>query len=226
MKKLAIVDNSLWPEIYNPVKHWTSWIDLPYRAFRAVEGQWPSLEEGYTHLIITGSEASIVDQDPWVIPEIELIREAVKRGLTILGSCYGHQLLALALAGPKSVRRAAQPEIGWIEIEVLKEDELFGPKSKLFVFSSHYDEVYNLDEKQFEIIARSKKCPVQAFRLKGHKVWGIQAHPEIKPGEARKLLTGMLEKNFSSIDLIKEALSSAGRDSGWIKQISLNFARF
>jgi GMP synthase-like glutamine amidotransferase len=223
MKKLAILDNSLWPEIYKPVEHWTSFIKMPYQAFRAVEGYLPDLDEGYTHLIITGSEASIINPDPWLLPEVELVQEAVERGLTIVGSCYGHQLLALALAGRNSIRRAAAPEIGWIEVEILKNDELLGPKQKLYVFSSHYDEVFNLDENYFEIIARSEKCPVQAFRLKGKKVWGIQAHPEINPAQARLLLTGMVQNNFSEIDIIKRALDSPVIDSNWINLISQNF---
>lgn len=223
MKKLAIVDNSLWPDVYNPVEHWSSYLELPYWAFRATEGYLPDLNDGFTHLIITGSEASIVEPDPWVLSEVELIKEAVDRGLIILGSCYGHQLLALALAGPSCVRRAAEPEIGWIEIEILKSDPLLGQKQKVSVFSSHYDEVCNLDEDRFEILARSQNCQVQAFRLKGKNVWGIQAHPEINPENARKLLRGLIQKNFPRNNLIEKALNSKSVDSGWIDLIKKNF---
>ncbi|MCX8160403.1 MAG: type 1 glutamine amidotransferase [Candidatus Saccharicenans sp.] len=223
MKKLAIIDNSLYQEIYNPVEDWTTRIDLPYRSFRAVDGLLPDLEDGYTHLIITGSEASIVNLEPWVLAEAALVKEAVERGLTVLGSCYGHQLLALALAGPGCVRRAERPEIGWAEVEILKSDPLLGPAGRLYVFSSHYDEVYNLDESRFEILARSQHCQVQAFRLKGKNVWGLQAHPEISPASAARLLRGMLERGFSGQELIREALHSTPRDDRWIEVISRNF---
>ncbi|HAR36689.1 MAG TPA: hypothetical protein DCR87_07305 [Acidobacteria bacterium] len=223
MKKLAIIDNSLWPEVYNPVEHWTAYLDLPYRAFRAVEGYLPDLDDGYTHLIVTGSEASIVNVEPWVMAEADLVQEAVERDLVVLGSCYGHQLVALALAGPRSVRRAARPEIGWIEVEILRSDPLLGPARRLHVFSSHYDEVYNLDESRFEILAASQHCPVQAFRLKGKKVWGLQAHPEIDPVSATKLLRGMLDRGFSGTDLINQALDAAPCDDLWIETISRNF---
>ncbi|MBC7348425.1 MAG: gamma-glutamyl-gamma-aminobutyrate hydrolase family protein [Candidatus Aminicenantes bacterium] len=224
MKKLAIIDNSLWPEIYNPVEHWTAYLDLPYRAFRAVEGYLPDLDDGYTHLIVTGSEASIVNMEPWVLAEADLVQEAVERDLAVLGSCYGHQLLALALAGPRSVRRAARPEIGWIEVEILRSDPLLGPAGRLHVFSSHYDEVYNLDESRFEILAASQHCPVQAFRLKGKKVWGLQAHPEIDPVSATKLLRGMRDRGFSATEFIAQALATKPRDDRWIETISRNFA--
>jgi len=225
MKKLAVMDNSLWPEIYDPTSHWTEFIRLPYQAFRAEDGEFPDLDDGFTHLILTGSEASIVNPPAWVEKEVEVVRKAVNKGLAVLGSCFGHQLLVLALAGPSHVRRAAQPEIGWIEVEVLQPDPLFGEKGKLWVFSSHYDEVCDLDEEKFQIIARSQNCQVQAFRLKGQNVWGIQAHPEINPANARRLLTGMLERNFSGWEVIEKALSSSGKDSGWIETISRYFSR-
>ncbi len=223
MKKMAIIDNSLWPEIYNPVEHWTNYIKLPFEAFRAVDGYLPDLSQGYTHLIITGSEASIVDHDPWIASEVELVREAVDRGLVVLGSCYGHQLLALALAGRGCVRRAARPEIGWIEVELLKDDSLLGAVKKLWVFSSHYDEVCNLDPDRFEILAKSQFCEIQAFKLKGKNVWGIQAHPEIDPQSARRLLLGIKDKGFSGLEMIVQALKAEPRDSGWISVISQNF---
>lgn len=223
MKKLAIIDNSLWPDSYNPVEDWTAHLDLPFHSFRAKDGFLPDLDDGYTHLIITGSEASIVDLEPWVLAEADLVKEAVERGLVVLGSCYGHQLLALALAGPGCVRRAERPEIGWGEVEILKPDPLLGPAGRLYVFSSHYDEVHNLDESRFEVLARSRYCQVQAFRLRGKNVWGLQAHPEIGPASATRLLRGMLDKGFSGQELIMEALNSTPRDDRWIEVISRNF---
>lgn len=225
MKKLAIIDNSLWPEIYDPVSHWTEFLSLPYSAFRAERGEFPDLDDGFTHLILTGSEASIVSPPAWVEKEIEVVRKAVEKGLTVLGSCFGHQLLALALAGPAHVRRATRPEIGWIEVEVLHPDPLLGEKGRLRVFSSHYDEVCDLDEERFIVVARSHHCQVQAFRLRGKNVWGLQAHPEINPFNAVKLLRGMLERDFTGREIIEKALVSRPEDSGWIKIISENFSR-
>ncbi len=102
--RLAIVDNSIHPEIYKPVAHWGRHLSVPFEAFTAREGRWPDPGR-FTHLILTGSEASILEPDAWVEDEAGLVREAVGRGLAVLGSCWGHQLLALALAGPGHVAR-------------------------------------------------------------------------------------------------------------------------
>ena len=49
--KVAIVDNSIDPSVYQPVVHWTSFLDVPWQAFRALEGNLPNLNENFTHLI-------------------------------------------------------------------------------------------------------------------------------------------------------------------------------
>jgi GMP synthase-like glutamine amidotransferase len=98
--KEAVLDNSLDPDVYKPVLHWSRWLTEGWTAFRAPEGRFPRLTDGYTHLILTGSEASILKREGWVDAEVDLVRDALAMRVTILGSCYGHQLLALAIGGP------------------------------------------------------------------------------------------------------------------------------
>jgi GMP synthase-like glutamine amidotransferase len=112
---VAIVDNSIDPTIYRPVEHWGRYLDAPWQAYVARNGELPEPAR-FSHIILTGSESSIVDREPWARAEADLVREAVARGSAVLGSCWGHQLLAFALAGEAHVRRAAAPEIGWISV--------------------------------------------------------------------------------------------------------------
>ena len=124
---IAIVDNSIEPEIYSPVGHWSRYLGgRPWRAFVAREGEFPDPAE-FGHIILTGSEASILERDPWVETEAELVRRAAAAGTAVLGSCWGHQLIAYALAGPASVARCPCPEIGWISVRVDKDGDLLGP---------------------------------------------------------------------------------------------------
>jgi len=45
------------------VKHWKSFFDEEWAAFKAKENQFPDLKSGeYTHLILTGSESSILGE--------------------------------------------------------------------------------------------------------------------------------------------------------------------
>jgi len=99
----------------------------------------PSLDR-YSPLILTGSEASITRPEPWYETEAVAIREASRLGMAILGSCFGHQMLAVALSGKEHAAASSTPEVGWIEVEVTEKGELFeGLPNPFHVFAAHYE---------------------------------------------------------------------------------------
>ncbi len=77
--EVAIVDNSVIPEIYRPVEHWSRHLDVPWQAYTAREGSLPD-PSAFSHIILTGSEASILEREPWVDAEAAMVREAVAAG--------------------------------------------------------------------------------------------------------------------------------------------------
>jgi GMP synthase-like glutamine amidotransferase len=219
--RLAIVDNSIVPEIYRPVEHWGPYLGMPWDAFVAREGRFPDVED-YTHIILTGSEASILDREAWVDEEAEFVRRAVAGGSAVLGSCWGHQLIAFALAGEAHIRCLPRPEIGWIPLRVDKASDLLGPAGRPYTFSVHYDEVRDLP-RAFEVLASTEACPVQAFKLAGKPVWGLQCHPEVDIPTGLKFLRDLVERNFKGRDSLLEALREPPRDSGLIHRIVRTF---
>ncbi|MBN1271737.1 MAG: type 1 glutamine amidotransferase [Candidatus Aminicenantes bacterium] len=221
-RKIAIIDNSIDESLYRPTEHWGAYLeDVSWHSFRAKYGKLPVLEK-YTHLLLTGSEASILERDKWVEEEVSLVREAVNRGMAVLGSCYGHQLLALALKGPDSIGRCLEPEIGWYLVTVKENNTLLGEKGVLYSFSIHFDEVVSLDD-SFQILAETEKCRIQAFQLTGKPVWGLQIHPEINPVQAREILQFLSERQTGQNDLYTRALAMNPLDSGIINQIIKTF---
>jgi GMP synthase-like glutamine amidotransferase len=216
--RVAIVDNSIAPSVYRPVEHWAAFLQVPFTSFRAPEGCLPDLKKDFTHIILTGSEASIMEREGWVDAEVESVQEALSRNLPILGSCYGHQLLALAMRGPARVRRALRPEIGWYPIDIPARCGLLGKEGIIYAFSSHFDEVIGLDE-DFRVLASSPNCPVQAFELKGRPVWGVQFHPEIDIPAAREFLSRLVDLGSETSSLFKQALGMKPQDSGLIRRI-------
>lgn len=223
--RIAVIDNAIDTDVYKPVEHWAQFLSAPWEAFRAPEGRLPGTISDFTHVILTGSEGSILDREPWVEAEILLTKTAFDKGLSILGSCYGHQLLALALAGTAHIGRCPAPEIGWLPLEILADSPLLGGPRSVYAFSHHFDEVRDLPP-GFTTLARSEACAVQAFGVEGRNVWGLQMHPEIDVPSAIGFMRDLIVTNSKSRELDIEALDAAPRDSGLIYGIVNNFIRF
>jgi GMP synthase (glutamine-hydrolysing) len=179
----------------------------------------PKSIDQYDRIILLGSEASIIDEQDWLKPEIDIIQNSVEDGIPLLGICFGHQIIVHTLLGNEYVRRRPNPEIGWPEICVLREDKLFqGISSCFFSFSFHFDEVINSAD--LEILANSNECNIQAYKIKNKAVWGIQFHPEINIETGIQIL-----REEASVFGLKnvEALISKAYDSNVGSQILHNF---
>jgi GMP synthase (glutamine-hydrolysing) len=130
----------------------------------------------YDALAVFGGGMNVHETDrlPWLAGEIELLRDALVRGMPVLGVCLGSQLLARA-AGAE-VRRAAEPEIGWLEVErSTADDPVLGALPERFTAYQWHSYGFDLPAGAVEL-ARSRVCP-QAFRL--GSAWAVQFHPEV-----------------------------------------------
>jgi GMP synthase (glutamine-hydrolysing) len=151
---------------------------LRYVNFGREPRQRPALDR-YEALIVLGGpmNSDQIDTYPNLITEVEIIREAVSRGMSVLGICLGAQLLAKALGG--SVARNEVREIGWYDVKVTaagRDDPVlstFAPRQE--VFQWHEDGI-SLPPGA-ELLASSPASPVQAFRF-GEHAYGFQFHLE------------------------------------------------
>ena len=134
----------------------------------------------YDALIFMGGPMSINDDLPYLRREEEYIRQAIGRGIPVLGVCLGSQLIAHALGA--EVRRNAVKEIGWFEVELTDT----GRSDPLFQAFRSPEPVFHWHGETFELppgaklLASSERCRNQAFRL-GTTVYGVQFHLEITP---------------------------------------------
>ncbi len=145
---------------------------------RAPQEDLPTRLTHYDRVIVSGSVTSANDDAPWIERLQGALKLWVDRGTPVLGVCYGHQMIARTLGGKSAVRRAAEPEFGWTEIQVSETDPLFSGLPRTFhSYSSHYDEVCELAP-GMKRLASSEICQVQAFAVSEKPIWGIQFHPE------------------------------------------------
>ena len=193
--RVLIFDNSLNRPVYQPVSQWRRYLHgAPVDAVHMpTVRETPSLD-GYTHIIITGSTASLVDPPEWAKAEADLVREAQRRGLAILGSCFGYQMLAYALSGPAHVAPAKVAEIGWVAVQMSEDDPLFiGLPEPWHAFAWHDDEVVDLPP-PWRILGSTSSCEAAVIRYGDEPIWGIQLHPEYTPCEAKTLM--LLQRLF------------------------------
>ena len=137
------------------------------------------LPEAAAGVVVTGSAAMVTDPDPWIAACARWLAAVVARGVPVLGICFGHQLLAVALGGvvddnPRGI------EVGTVTTRLTPEarrDPLFAPwPPTLAVQVSHRQSVLALPTGAVPLAA-SRRDPHHAFRY-GESAWGVQFHPE------------------------------------------------
>ncbi|HEU4658871.1 MAG TPA: type 1 glutamine amidotransferase [Capillimicrobium sp.] len=133
----------------------------------------PADLSAYDRVVTLGSEhAADDDSVPWQDEEQRTLRAAVAADVPVFGICFGGQSLARAMGG--GVRRAALPEIGWVDVGACADGTLGAALGSGPWLGWHVDEI--LPPEGAEILARNASG-VQAWRL-GRNV-GLQFHPEV-----------------------------------------------
>lgn len=142
--------------------------------------------EKYTHLILSGSEASVLDENPWDENLTRLITAFVNSGLCVLGICYGHQFIVRALVGRGHLRKRSRRVWGWLPISI-KNNSLFKGIAEPVFLTVNSDEVFDLPT-EFKILASVDHCQVMAYQYAGHPTWGVQFHSEYNLSEGHKVI--------------------------------------
>lgn len=145
---------------------------------RAPDRDLPTSIDKYDRIILSGSLTRVSTKNAWTEEYDQFIRQALDKGVPILGICYGHQALIRVLGGQNLLRRSHTPEVGWTQIEQTQPSSLFEGLPERFVsFSHHFDEATELPQ-NCRLLARSNDCAIQAFEVEAKPVYGIQFHPE------------------------------------------------
>ena len=159
----------------------------------------PTLAEVRAHdaLMLGGSGAYYVSKEnqPTLHPMLGLLQEVATVGHPTFAACYGYQCMVRALGG-EIVHDPDRTEVGTYAMELTeagKADPLFGALPHVFdAQQGHKDRAERLPE-GFENLVSSQRCGLQAFRVPGQPVWGVQFHPELDESANRMRYMHYLE---------------------------------
>jgi len=167
-----------------------------YLEQRSIALQLVPLDEGasvprdarcFSGLVFMGGPMSVHDDLPWIAPALELVRDAVRKDVPVLGHCLGGQLMATAFGGkvgPNPVK-----EIGWGEVRVAQNELARAWLGDLPAFESFHwhGETFSIPPGATRML-ESPHCANQAFALGKH--FGMQCHVEMTEELVRLWLRG------------------------------------
>ena len=104
----------------------------------------------------------------------KIIQHAVSEKKSLLGICYGAEILALTIGG--TIRKKDTLEKGDEEITTIQENPLCNGKST--VFESHNYEISRISDELINL-AHSKNCTFELIQVKNLNIFGTQFHPEM-----------------------------------------------
>jgi len=137
----------------------------------------PESIEEFSALVFMGGPMSVNDELPWITQELDLIRQAAKKKMPVLGHCLGGQLIAKALGGRVSANSVK--EIGWHSVQKLENSvSLKWTESLPEVFEAFHwhGETFSIPQGAAAIL-KSQYCDHQAFAI--DNILALQCHVEM-----------------------------------------------
>ena len=151
--------------------------NFPYEHLRIDRGEpVPTSIVPFSGLCLMGGSPSVNDHLPWIGPVLMLTREALAKGVPVIGHCFGGQLLSKALDG--AITASPEPEIGWGDCQVEDNEHAriwFGDAKEFPAYQWHF-ESFSIPDNATRVL-RAVNCPNQAFVLGPHI--GFQPHIEV-----------------------------------------------
>ncbi|KAF3963285.1 hypothetical protein ACB098_07G073500 [Castanea mollissima] len=198
-------------------------------VYRVASGEFPEDDEIglFDGFVITGSCNDAHGNDVWICKLLNLLKKLDSMKKTILGICFGHQILARALGG-KTGRNVAGWDIGVTAIHLSSSNHFSSLKipATLSVIECHRDEVCELPPKA-EVIAWSEKTGIEMFKY-GNHIMGIQGHPEYTKDILLHLIDRLLNRDLIVESYAKEMKAKLGTcepDREALRKLCISFLK-
>jgi len=175
-----------------------------YRIYMTIGGEVPETLDEQDAFMITGSPLSVLDKHIFTDKLTDFIQRCDAEKKPLMGACFGHQAIALALGG-KIQRSKDGYNVG------IEETRFHQPRpwmsdaiDSLPMYVFHEDQVVELPE-DCDQLGSSDNCKIASF-AKGDHIFTTQAHPEFTH-EFMACVLGFMEKKMPA-DEVKRAWTS------------------
>ena len=183
-------------------------------SFDVAAGELPD-PGAHAAYLITGSPAGVYDPLPWIEPLCEFIRQA--RNSSMVGICFGHQVMAQALGG-----QVVKSEKGWgtglQSYDIVRREPWMDADSSIAVPASHQDQVV-VQPPHTQVVAWSDFTPFAALSWADRPAISFQFHPEFAADFAKALIElrrDVLPDPDGAIASL-DAPNDSARVAGWIR---------
>jgi len=169
-----------------------------YQVYMTIGGEVPDSLDEQDAFMITGSPLSVLDQHIFSDDLTEFIQRCDLARKPLMGACFGHQAIALALGG-KVQRSNDGYNVGIETTRFHHARKWMTPKiDSLPLYVFHEDQVVELPE-DCELLGSSDNCKIASF-AKGDHIFTTQAHPEFSH-EFMACVLGFTEKKMPVDDV-------------------------
>jgi glucosinolate gamma-glutamyl hydrolase len=168
-------------------------IDYKLTIYNCINNKFPSNKqiENYDGFLITGSKNNCDENLPWIRNLISLIKKLKKKNKKIVGLCFGHQIIQMALGGSVKNNRNGWQR-GIIPIQINKNGieyfnkngkEYFNKNGKEYFNKKHSEELFFWHQQEVRKVANN--CDVLGETpfspnsiIKCKNIISTQGHPE------------------------------------------------
>lgn len=160
--------------------------DLEFEVYDVELGEYPQDIDEVDAYLITGSKSSVYDDKPWIAQLMEFVRELDQRRKKLVGICFGHQLVALALGG-----KTEKSTKGWgvgLHTHSFNSTPPWHDQgaAALDILVSHQDQVV-APAPGTQVLAGSEFCENAVCQIGDH-ILTFQGHPEFIPGYSKEIM--------------------------------------